>query len=107
MVEAILTCNWILGFEFYGMSHKKRGFVTFGIGFRIYCVVVQVLLLIGSIALLSHFTSSEVRFLGLVFLHGAGCPCPVGWNDFFIICSYDEACLVLRERPAFLAFEGY
>ena len=31
----------------------------------------------------------------------------VGWNDFFIICSYDEACLVLRERPAFLAFEGH
>ena len=76
MVEAILTCNWILGFEFYGMSHKKRGFVTFGIGYRIYCVVVQVLFLIGSVALLSHLTSSEVRFLGLVFLHGACCPGP-------------------------------
>ena len=31
----------------------------------------------------------------------------LGWNDFFIICSYDEACLVLQERPAFLAFEGH
>ena len=31
----------------------------------------------------------------------------LGWNDFFIICSYDEARLVLRERPAFLAFEGH
>ena len=28
----------------------------------------------GSVALLSHFTSSEVRFLDLVFLRGAGCP---------------------------------
>ena len=28
----------------------------------------------GSVALLSHFTSSEVRFLNLVFLHGDGCP---------------------------------
>ena len=27
----------------------------------------------GSVALLSHFTSSEVRFLGLVFLCVAGC----------------------------------
>ena len=26
---------------------------------------------------------------------------------FFIIFSYDEACLVLQERPAFLAFEGH
>ena len=28
----------------------------------------------GSVPLLSHFTSSEVRFLDLVFLCGAGCP---------------------------------
>ena len=28
----------------------------------------------GSVALLLHFTSSEVRFLGLVFLRGAGGP---------------------------------
>ena len=28
----------------------------------------------GSIALLLHFTSSEVLFLDLVFLHGAGGP---------------------------------
>ena len=31
----------------------------------------------------------------------------VGWNEFFFICSYDEACLVVRESPAFLAFEGH
>ena len=47
MVEAILTCNWILGLEFYGMSDKKRGFVTFGIGYRIFGVVIHVLLLIA------------------------------------------------------------
>ena len=47
MVEAILTCNWILGLEFYGMSEKKRGFVTFGIGYRIYCVVANILLLVA------------------------------------------------------------
>merc|ERR1719219_565601 len=47
MVEAILTCNWLLGFEFYGMSQKKRGFVTFGIGYRMFLVVSQVLLLIA------------------------------------------------------------
>ena len=45
MVEAILTCNWLLGFEFYGMSQKKRGFVTFGIGYRIFCVLSHVSLL--------------------------------------------------------------
>ena len=28
----------------------------------------------SSVALLSHFTSSEVRFLDLVFLCDAGCP---------------------------------
>ena len=28
----------------------------------------------GSIDLLSHFTSSEVHYLDLVFLSGAGCP---------------------------------
>ena len=30
--------------------------------------------MVCNIALLSHFTSSEVRFLDLVFLRGAGCP---------------------------------
>merc|ERR1712165_484122 len=47
MVEAILTCNWLLGFEFYGMSQKKRGFVTFGIGYRMLCILSHVLLLIA------------------------------------------------------------
>ena len=46
-VEAILTCNYILGFEFYGMLEKKRGFVMFGIGYRIFSVVAHVLLLIA------------------------------------------------------------
>ena len=46
LIEAILTCNWFLGFEYYGMSDKKRGFVTFGIGYRIYCVVMWCLSLI-------------------------------------------------------------
>ena len=50
MVEAILTCNWILGLEFLGMSEKKRGFVTFGIGYRIYCVVANIILLIAVFA---------------------------------------------------------
>ena len=36
-----------------------------------------------------------------------GVHCLVGWNEFFFICSYDEACLVVRESPAFLAFEGH
>ena len=46
MVEAILTCNWIYGFEFYGMSDKKRGFVTFGLGYRIFSIVINIFLLI-------------------------------------------------------------
>merc|ERR1712141_637725 len=46
-VEAILTCNWLLGFEFYGMSQKKRGFVTFGIGYRMLSILSNVLLLIA------------------------------------------------------------
>ena len=33
--------------------------------------------------------------------------CSLGWNEFFFICSYDEACLVVQESPAFLAFEGH
>merc|ERR1712062_823851 len=47
LVEAILTCNWIYGFEFYGMSDKKRGFVTFGLGYRIFSIVINVLFLIA------------------------------------------------------------
>ena len=46
LVEAILTCNVILGFEFYGISEKKRGFVTFGIAYRIIGVLVKILFLI-------------------------------------------------------------
>ena len=46
MVEAILTCNWLLGLEFYGMSEKKQGFVTLGIGYRIFSIVIYVLCLI-------------------------------------------------------------
>ena len=45
-VEAILTCNVILGFEFYGISEKKRGFVTFGIAYRIIGVLVKIVFLI-------------------------------------------------------------
>jgi len=46
IVEAILTCHWLLGFEFYGMSDKKRGFVTFGLGYRIFSVVIHIFFLI-------------------------------------------------------------
>ena len=46
LVEAILTCNVILGFEFYGISEKKRGFVTFGIAYRIIGVLVKIVFLI-------------------------------------------------------------
>ena len=47
LVEAILTFHLIHGFEYYGMSDKKRGFVTFGIGYRIFCIVSHIFLLIG------------------------------------------------------------
>jgi len=47
LVEAILTWHLLLGFEYYGMSDKKRGFVTFGIGYRIFCIVSHIFLLIG------------------------------------------------------------
>merc|ERR1712165_577646 len=46
LVEAILTCNWVLGFEFYGISEKKQGFVMFGIAYRIICVLLDILALI-------------------------------------------------------------
>merc|ERR1711884_27169 len=46
LVEAILTCNWIYGFEFYGLSGKKRGFVTFGLGYRIFSIVISIFFLI-------------------------------------------------------------
>ena len=46
LVEAILTCNVILGFELYGISEKKRGFVTFGIAYRIIGVLVKIVFLI-------------------------------------------------------------
>merc|ERR1712113_479780 len=46
LVEAILTCNWVLGFEFYGISEKKQGFVMFGIAYRILCVLLDILALI-------------------------------------------------------------
>ena len=46
LVETILTCNPILGFEFYGISEKKRGFVTFGIAYRIIGVLVKIVFLI-------------------------------------------------------------
>ena len=46
LVEAILTCNWVLGFEFYGISEKKQGFVMFGIAYRIICVLVNITALI-------------------------------------------------------------
>merc|ERR1712088_97927 len=47
MAEAILTCNWILGFEVYGISEKKQGFVTFGILYRVFGIVSHVLVLIA------------------------------------------------------------
>merc|ERR1712001_23032 len=47
LVEAILTWHLLLGFEYYGMSDKKRGFVTFGIGYRIFSIVYHIFLLIG------------------------------------------------------------
>jgi len=47
IVEAILTCHWLLGFEFYGMSDKKRGFVTFGLGYRIFSIVINIFFLIA------------------------------------------------------------
>ena len=46
LVEAILTCNVILGFELYGISEKKQGFVTFGIAYRIIGVLVKIVFLI-------------------------------------------------------------
>ena len=46
LVEAILTCNWVLGFEFYGISEKKQGFVMFGIAYRIIGVLVKIVFLI-------------------------------------------------------------
>merc|ERR1712214_111141 len=46
LVEAILTCNCIYGFEFYGMSDKKRGFVTFGLCYRIFSIVINIFFLI-------------------------------------------------------------
>ena len=61
MVEAILTCNCLLRFEFYGMSEKKRRFVTFGIGYRIFGIAIHILLLIA----IFGFNSLETYILVL------------------------------------------
>ena len=46
IVEAILTCNPWHGFEIYGISEKKPGFVTFGIAYRIFGVLGKIVFLI-------------------------------------------------------------
>ena len=94
MVEAILTCNWILGLEFYGMSDKKRGFVTFGIGYRIFSIVINVLLLIATfgynflaiyLSLYSNNVYPDIFITIMKIVIGVICGLDITYNIFFKI----------------------
>ena len=95
LVEAILTCNWIYGFEFYGMSDKKRGFVTFGLGYRIFSIVVNIFLLIFIFGFdfLEFYISTFIRndtypngfILIMKIVIGIICGFDIVYNTFFKI----------------------
>ena len=86
LVEAILTCNWVLGFEFYGISEKKPGFVMFGIVYRIICVLANILaliLLFGLGILETYFY--ELRRYGSGYSQGYGFGNRHSFNDILNI----------------------
>ena len=95
LVEAILTCNWIYGFEFYGMSDKKRGFVTFGLGYRIFSIVINIflLILIFGFDFLEFYISTFIRndtypngfILIMKIVIGIICGFDIVYNTFFKI----------------------
>jgi hypothetical protein len=94
MVEAILTCNWVLALEFYGMSDKKRGFVTFGIGYRIFSIVINVLLLIATfgynflaiyLSLLGNNVYPDIFITIMKIVIGVICGLDIAYNIFFKI----------------------
>ena len=89
MVEAILTCNCLLRFEFYGMSEKKRRFVTFGIGYRIFSIVINVLLLIAifgyNFLAYSNNVYPDIFITIMKIVIGVICGLDIAYNIFFKI----------------------